>query len=274
MPAKLPHHCVHLCIAMSLVIATIAVICLTLIDIHSTAKITPTSGIARGNCSDWETPMDEYASRAFIFSDRSFIVPRDINEMTRVTCPKMLHAITRLNEVIKSCLKSFPETIAGFFSHGAREVIRRSCSSSQEKSKYVQSMSCIRDPTRMTQLYDAVSVYTKKLVSVQETVPSSKKFDVTYCSYMNLRNTVRRISKVNCSKEATEYILDTMDGSMRDGMRAFDMISLTYQKDPSKCDPILATYPLNVAANLNQKETSFLIPLIHVLNAVGSSDRV
>ena len=141
-----------------------------------------------------------------------------------------------------------------------------------KRVRYVQSMACIRDGRQMSQLYDAVSWYSKKLVSVYETVPDNIKFDVTYCMYMDLRNQVKNICLSNCSAEATQYIIDTMDGSMRDGMRAFDMISLTYQKDPSRCTPVLSAYPLNVAMNIRKTQTTFLIPLIHVLNAVGSSE--
>lgn len=233
------------------------------------ASVTTASLLHRDSCPDWEPLVHQEARRAFLFSDESFVVPRDVPAMNRTVCGQMLDASTRLNAVIKRCLKPFPEMMAGFFGHGVRQTIRESCKDSTAKALHVSSMSCIRDSNRYSQLANLVQTYAQQLQQVYDTIPNNVKFDHTFCLYQRLREQIRqRLLSFNCSSSATQYLVETMDGSMREGMRYFDQVSLTYRLHPGKCDPLLRTIDSTPAVMMRQP--SFLVPLIKILTAVAS----
>lgn len=155
-----------------------------------------------------------YGTRVFMLGDRELKLPRSVNEMEMITCPRLMDASDKLKNVIKYCFKPFERTIAGMLIRGTRKTIKSKCNVLQEREFIVQHLSCIRDQSKFDLFHDVIDMYNRKLMFIRDNVPDNMKLDLTCCHYMEARKEIASTAKKFCPPIAVTYALDMVSYCM------------------------------------------------------------
>ena len=225
------------------------------------------SSTSHVNCSNWRNIVDHYGSRIFMVGDRGFHIPKDLHEMDTITCPRLIEASDRIKDVLKTCLKPFPRTVAGMIVRGTRKVARLNCNDPKEKADVVNHLRCVLGGNKIDKFHDIMDRFTKKLHVIRHSVPTDKKIDVTCCEYLREKDALEAATMQFCPTPSVRYAMDLVDRMMRE---AIEFVCFQYQQDSSKCVPVFKANPVNVTTESKKESLSFLLPLLDVLTAVGT----
>lgn len=238
----------------------------TFLSLISVSVIYCRSPASSTNCTNWEDSINLYGAQVFLLGDRSFVIPRTISEMESVTCPRLLDAGDKLKDIVKSCLRPFPKTIAGLLIRGSRRVMRAKCNDQKEKEFIIRHLSCIRPLNRIDQLHDVIDMYNRKLIYIRDTVPVASKLDLTCCHYFAAKKEMIAVARKFCPQIAVDYAIGIVDDMMKESL---EVSCGPYLSDESKCAPVITKTPVPVTMNSKKETDAFLLPLINVLTAVG-----
>lgn len=220
------------------------------------------------NCSNWRHTVDHYGARVFLVGDRGFHIPRNLQEMDNITCPRLVEANDKIKDVLKTCLKPFPRTVAGMIVRSTRKVTKMSCTDGKEKAAVVSHLSCLLGGNKIDKYHDIMDTFIKKLAVIKRKVPTEKQIDVVCCEYLVGKDDLEAVTKQFCPPASVTYAMNLLDRMMKEAM---DFVCFQYQQDARKCLPVHTSHPLNVTAEGGRKESlSVLLPLLDVLTAVGT----
>lgn len=224
-------------------------------------------------CSNRQDSLDTFGATVFLFDDESFQIPDSVHEMQGTTCPRLVHAEQQLKATIKSCLKPFPQTLAGFLTRGARQTRKLMCESHESRVAFVQHMSCMRDPNRIKRLRDIMDRYASKLMTIHHSVPMEMKFDSVYCSYHQVRRELASASKSCCSQASVTYLVNVMDGVYNQALKLASSFKRYRRGSRIKCSKDLShPVPVGMTTTVQQKTRSSFLPLFLVLEDLSEEE--
>ena len=218
-------------------------------------------------CHEWQASMDRNGAIVFLFDDESFQIPSSSLEMQTATCPRLSLAEQRLKATIKSCLKPFPQTIAGFLTHGARQVRKLMCDSAEAQADFVHHMQCMRQEDRISKLRAIMNDYASKLMIVHESIPMEEKFKLAYCSSIQVKSQIAAASRPYCSPDAVRYLVNAMDGVYKEARKLAHSLLGYKARSYKKCHKLITDSRLLLRTRAFRRKTkSSFLPLFLVLN--------
>lgn len=223
------------------------------------------------DCSSWQQQLDQDGATVFLFDDATFTIPVSVSEMTSVTCPRLRRSDDRLKAVIKSCLKPFAQTIAGFLLRGARSAHSQICDSNRGAERFVTDLACLRQsPSVTSQLHQVMNVYASRLMQIHAAASADDKIGLTYCSYMSVRKQLRTTArKASCSLSSVKYLVSLMDGVYNQTEITSSLSANNPRSNPGRCRQLIQRLPILSARSVTPLTSSSFLPLFLVVNDIS-----
>ena len=137
------------------------------------------------DCSSFRNKLDAEGNILFIAGDRSYIVPKTIQEITPYYCDKHLASLENIRQLARNCMKPFPRQIIGLATYGARQEVKSLCKGPVEgKQEFLANTICFRDNTKINRMHDAMDKLILEFEVIRDNVHNeSLKIPHICCSY-------------------------------------------------------------------------------------------
>lgn len=246
------------------------IVCILIISFFTSSQVNG----KKNNCRNWRNQIDLFASKLLMVGDRSLIIPKDVNEVSTIFCPKIRQNIEQVKEIARSCLKPFPKQLVGVILFAIKKVNRDICSSTKEKEFIASSLECVQDVNRMESVHELMDDFVRFSHFVHRNISDvNKKIPFICCQYLKFLHKLEKRLTPWCKREAIDYVVNMIQKMMVD---ATDIICPTYTRPGSYSDPngrcyqFLQNHPVNINSSSRLETLSVLPPLVDIFSEMGS----
>lgn len=146
---------------------------------------------------DRHIEMDRCASSLGFLGDRSFVMPKNVSQMSGF-CGTLTKSLKCIQNYARECLSSFPRQVLLTVTRNGRKQYNQLCANDNSKQEFIDKLTCLA-PENLEQLHQCMDGSIARFEYVANRVEADNRISAICCSYQIFKRDIQETVEKTCT---------------------------------------------------------------------------